>query len=113
MNDKIKQHFKDHKELYIGLAIGVVTMALLIKGDVIKNSTLINSPYKSKIIEINLERRGHPGNIVKCIQTGEMFASQRRAADLLELNPSEVSKQIRGLVPEAGGYTFELIGLAS
>jgi hypothetical protein len=71
--------------------------------------------YKSpttNVVTTNLTRRGHPGYIVKCLETGEMFASQRRAAEALGVNRYELYKQLQDIVPTAGGYTFKKMGEA-
>lgn len=70
----------------------------------------VNSPTTNEVTTI-LTRRGHPGNMIKCLETGEVFASQNRAANAMSLNPSEVSKVVRGLKDSAGGYHFENLGL--
>jgi hypothetical protein len=54
--------------------------------------------------------KGHRGNLTLCNELNRGFGSQNEAAKKLGLNPSEVSKQIRGLIPDANGYTFRNLG---
>jgi hypothetical protein len=74
---------------------------------------MLFSKDSNNIIVTDLSRRGHPGNLVLCNETGEVFASQNRAAQAMGINASELSKNIRGLVSDAGGFTFTKLGEAS
>lgn len=61
-------------------------------------------------VEVNLLRRGHPGNKILCNQTGEVFASQQRAATANDISPSSLSEHLRGLRDSVNGLTFEKLG---
>lgn len=115
---KVKEHLKKYKKEYIigGVCItaGVVIGVVVSKSDSIKignNGIAIGS----KIIttDVNLTRRGHPGNVIKCNETGEIFASQRRAAQAMGLSNIELYNQLAGRAEKAKGYTFEKLGEAS
>lgn len=123
---KIKKHLKRNKERYIiggvcliaGVAIGVVGYKLLgnnivDNSNVLKNEALVN--IKPVINQQNtyvtqLVKRGHAGNVIKCNETGEIFASQNRAAEVMHISTSELSKHLRGKTAHINGYTFENLG---
>lgn len=114
---KIKDHLLECKIMYITgavcLAVGVVgslflTKEMRITGIIIvigKNNTLTKTTV--------LTRRGHPGNILRCNETGELFASQNRAASDMGIDPANLSRHLNGKFPNAGGYTFENLGEAA
>lgn len=52
---------------------------------------------------INLIRRGHPGNVVEHLESGEQFASQARAAEVFGVSASRMSKHLRGLIEDIDG----------
>lgn len=115
MSTKIKTHLKKHKEAYIvGGVVGVVALStgayLGNKG--IVNVQLFNSGTVNQQLHIDksiniLTRRGHAGNVVKCVETGEVFASQNRASIVYDIAPSELSKHLRGLSGDVNGLHFE------
>lgn len=120
--DRIKKHLKDHKEAYI--VGGVMLIAGVVIGVVFKSSPtavqkaniqgLVNwKPVQTLEQTTVLVRRGHPGYIVKCLETGELFASQRRASDLLNLNLSDLSKHLNGGLESVKGLHFERLGEAA
>ena len=118
VGQKVKGHFKKHKVKYIVggacLTAGVVIGVVVSDSDSIKignNGIAIGS----KIIttDVNLTRRGHPGNVIRCNETGEIFASQRRAAAAMGLSNIELYNQLSGRADTAKGYTFEKLGEAS
>lgn len=80
----IKQHVKDHRDLYIGLAVGLAV------GGICLNNKSINTGIQGMFVwkphnvtETVLTPRVHPGYIVRARDTGEVFASKRRAAQVL------------------------------
>lgn len=122
---KVKAHLKRNKGKYITgsvcLAVGAVGGAVLVKklGCEIDNSnTLMNQALlniKPTIVQqntyvTNLVRRGHAGNVIRCVETGELFASQNRAASACGVNPATLSSHLKGKLENAGGYTFEKVG---
>lgn len=116
--EKVKEHFKNHKEKYIvggfGVALGVGVgfvighrapaasanqkVVALKTGDVTQNVTQIVS------------RRGHPGTVIRCVETGEQFASIKRASELLGVSQRGISECVKGLRPSVKGLTFESLG---
>lgn len=61
----------------------------------------------------SVARRGHPGNVIQCNETGKVYASQNLAAHILNIDPAELSQHMRGKRHHAGGLTFTKIGEAS
>lgn len=125
--NKVKEHLKRNKERYLCLTIGVVAGGLGVylggkylrkptevdNSNVLQNTALVN--VKPNIEQHNnyitqLVRRGHPGNVVRCIETGEEFASQRRAAEVMGLSPKSVADVVHGEKDSVKGYSFELVG---
>ncbi len=60
-----------------------------------------------------LARRGHPGNIVRCNETGELFASQRRASEMMNVSRYDLTQHLQGEQPHVKGLTFTKLGEAS
>lgn len=114
--EQTKQHLIRNKNTYIVgascLAVGAMLSPSAIQ---IVDSMKIQiwSPTTNNVQQIVLARRGHPGNIILCKETGEKFASQARAASVNEVNPSTLSKHLSGALAHAGGRTFENLGEAS
>ena len=115
---KVKGHFKKHKDKYIvggvctvvGVGVGIYMGN---KGMI--NIQLVNTGRVTQVQNIDksinvLTRRGHAGNVVRCLETGEIFASQNRACDLLGLNRYDLSSHLNGVKDEVKGLTFEKVG---
>ena len=58
---------------------------------------------------IEREGRGHPGYRVRCLETGEEFASQGEAARALKALPAIVSGHLKGKVDDVHGHHLERI----
>jgi len=120
VNERVKTHRCKHRVAYISGAVGlfvgasVATILITRRADasvqVNPRGIFIKSPIITQTI---LERRGHPGNHVMCVETGEVFASQSRAADVMQVGKGTLSKHLKGTLSHAGGYTFEKLGEAS
>lgn len=111
------EHVKENRTAYIVggvcFAAGAAGSALLLHQSVIVDSF----KFQWKTVTHNevttvLARRGHPGNIIKCNETGELFSSQNRAADLLGINPAILSQHLNGKLASANGHTFTKLGEA-
>jgi hypothetical protein len=55
-------------------------------------------------------RVGHPGYIIQCDQTGEIFPSIFRASQVMGVARGSMSKHINGKMKSVRGYTFTKIG---
>jgi DNA endonuclease I-HmuI-like, NUMOD-like domain len=120
LKDKVVTHMQEHKEAWIaggvcfavglggGLAVGGPQLIQIVDAFNFK----YKSPTTTQIINM-LVRRGHPGFVIKCNETGEVFASQNRMAEALGLKPTDVAQQLNGHRSHAKGYTFERLGEAT
>jgi len=124
--ERVKKHIKDNKKTYV--VVGVTTTLAFIAGVVIghrdsiiatitsngnHNNTIVGKVKHVTIMQAELERRGHPGNVVLCNETGELFASQNRAATLLDINPARLSEHLNGQRNQVKGLTFQTLGEAA
>lgn len=55
---------------------------------------------------------GDPGNVVKCLETGEHYASQGQAARNLGVNVARISEHLGGKLENVKGKHFEVLGKA-
>lgn len=120
--EKAREHVRANKNAYIagsvGAVVGGVSVFLGVRQVSVtqkaKNIALLNwKPVNNMEQTTVLVRRGHPGNIIKCVQTGELFASQNRAAEALDISRSNLSEHLNGFQPAVSGYTFEKMGEAT
>lgn len=107
---KVKQHLKDNRKTYLVGASCLATGCLL-RPQVVNIIDVFNVKYKSPttttVLTI-LERRACKEPIpIRCIDTGEVFASIRRAGDVLNIPRQLISDQLRGKIPSANGFRFE------
>ncbi len=118
MAGKIREHFKKHKKLYTGAAIGagvgtVVTLVLT-RNHTFSAGTInqIMSYKPEASIEVFIEALGDPGNIIQDVATGTVYASQGQAARELGLSASELSKHLNGRNAHVKGHVFTKLGKA-
>lgn len=130
--DKIKQHLRDNKTHYIWGSVTVVVAGItcvIVKGrcsshridrgiSVVADRGISviadRSVVKDNVFHISKHsRRGAPSWIVRCVETGEVFSSQREAAEAMGLSQSEISKHLNGLMDHVRGFTFERIAMAA
>lgn len=127
--EKIKKHVKDYKTEY-ACAAGVVAGAsftfLLMRGvashrisrdivvaasrDIVvarENGVINNVSY------ISSNRQGGPSWVVRCLETGKIFTSQRAAASGMDLSAANISQHLNGVRDNVNGYTFERICMAA
>ncbi len=58
-------------------------------------------------------RQGPPSWVVRCKETGDIFASQNSAANGMNLPANEISKHLNGVMDTVRGFTFERICMAA
>ena len=126
---KIKKHLNDNRELYImgGMFVGFACFTwyimrdhskLSIGRDVIvtaerdaivlgQNNTLNTVSY------IAADRQGPPSWVIQCLETQDVYTSQNKAAEALEITASNVSRQLNGLQENAQGYHFKRLCMAA
>ena len=112
--ERAKKHFSDNKQLYIGLGIGVSVGLIFAQGDRINTGIqglLIWKPIN--VTETVLIRRGHPGIVVRHNESGEVFASINRAAEVLGVRPARISEHLKGKLDTVSGNTFTSLGEAA
>lgn len=120
----VKTHFRENKEAYIYSIVGAVTGAVvgtLVNEVGMKDSVAVsntNAPSQKVLfgdaIMYNyntvLVSRDNPSIPVRCIDTGEVFASQNRAAQANGLDSSDLSRHLRGVGGDhVKGLRFERI----
>lgn len=117
--ERIKAHLREHQTVYIvggvlfvsGVAVGVIcssnsaqSVTTKVFGNW-KSSVTVNN-----IIEQQLVRRGHPGFKIRCVQTGEEFASISRAAKMLDVSRKGIQDYLKGEASDVKGLTFQNLG---
>ncbi len=126
---KIKNHVIRHKTVYISTTIGVATacftylvmrdkseqdiqdgFTVLAKGG---TTVLGKSLVLNQVSYFDSERKGPPSWVVRCIETGAVFTSQAKAAAELELDASNLSKHLNGVMDNVNGLHFERICMAA
>lgn len=119
---RAKSHLQRNKKYYVTgascIAVGALSamaysgrsdVKIRIKGD---GNNVVGKAKHVTMVKAELERRGHPGNVVICLDTGEVFASQNRAASSTGVSPSVLSKHLSGKIPDAKGLKFQNLGEA-
>lgn len=127
----VKTHVTKHKTAYLvggSFAAGVGACALYVyltkndvTGDVINGdlnvedyfntvSKISGVNYKPTINVSNLVARGHRGYEILCNETGESWASIRRAAEVAGVNPGKMASHLKGESPDIFGKTYTNVG---
>lgn len=129
MLERIKNHVKEHKIEYACAATAIVSAGFtyaIMRGTSSRSisdcrtvatnhsNTVIGKKIVMKDVSlISSNRKGSPSWVIQCLETGNVFRSQRDAAINMGINPTNVSKQLNGHLPTAEGFTFERICLAA
>jgi hypothetical protein len=61
----------------------------------------------------HIGRNGHPGNVIYCNETQQIFRSHREATRELGINSRDLWAYLKGLKANARGYTFKKLGEAN
>lgn len=114
--ERIKKHFKNHKEAYLA-SLGTLAIATIVVAA--SNATIIeeadqvivqkNYFGKSKNVVINLEERSTPSKPVHLVGTDLYFDSMNDAARKTGISLSAISNNVNGKTPDAQGEVFELL----
>lgn len=131
-NDKIqefKNHVKRHKKIYIvgsvifaGITLVIMRRRVPLFVSAPENSTEFNirplaflskQDVRTNIVNV-LERegRGHPGYLVRCLETDEIFPSQAQAAEAFGGNATTMTSHLLGKYDNFHGFHFERVGIA-
>ena len=121
--ERVKDHFERNKQLYLGLGLGLCVGAGVGAAVMAYKTMSLNAHVRmiapvswkphlenNQVIIQSLERRGHPGTVIRCNETGESFASIRRAADVLNIDRSMLKRHLEGVTPDVNGKTFTALG---
>lgn len=127
---KIKTHLKENKTTYISVVVTAVTVAgitmLIMRSIELQRisrgiSVTANrgisvvadrSVVTNNVSLISSRRQGAPSWVVRCIETNEIFTSQREAARAMGLSEAELSQHLNGMMKHVRGWTFERIAMA-
>ena len=136
---KLQQHWYDYREYYIGtvLTITVAGITTVIMRDRISRAVGVTAeravgvPGKNHLSNfgnqksifgsqtINLtqviesHRKGAPSWVVRCLETGVIFSSQRSAALEMSLSAAHLSNHLNGTMDHVNGFHFERICMAA
>jgi hypothetical protein len=121
---RIIEHVKRHKVKYIVGGTCLVLGGLFgmyissNRAKVLIDSVTIDEPVINKIqnnvnIISHIGRNGHPGNVIYCNETKQVFKSHREACRELGIDNRDLWAYIKRLKPTARGFTFTSVGEAS
>ena len=124
--EKIKAHVKRRQAIYSfcgGIVIAGITCGIM-KGryaDFLRSSdrtamTVFVRPFaflsKQTIVNvIHREGRGHPGYMVLCRETGDVFSSQAEAAAEIGTSAQNMSSHLNGRFSDVYGLHFERLSV--
>lgn len=118
---KIKDHFVNHKELYIGIGIGAVVavagtcayLALNPKAaGIVQNTVVIGMNNRVNPTIVNFIERSTPSKPVHIVGTDSYFDSLHEAARKTGHSVARISKNVNGKIPSVNGDVFELLNVA-
>lgn len=135
MKENVVNHFKTHKELYIGIGVGVCLAGITY---VIMRSTRVPSLIvgaewpetastegfsflngntigdgNSFVTTIHNGKSGHPGFVTRCIETGELFDTQGSASRHFGIDERLISQHLNHGVELQENIHFERLGVFS
>lgn len=129
---KVKGHFVKHQDIYTILAVAVTSAAAGAAVNAAFNSRvpeLVETEDSKQLVDVNVETKGvfykspvtnittvltsrdNPSIPVRCLDTGEVFASQNRAAAANDISANNLSRHLRGHSDSVKGLRFERIEL--
>jgi hypothetical protein len=132
--NKFKEHFKKHRTAYLCALTGAGAVGitwLIMRG---RYEALVDDgAYGPKTIDtlvtmrplsffsdqtnvvrvIARDGRGHPGYLIRSLNTNEYFSSQREAASVFGISETLLSKHLSGKIEDAEGYKFERLSFAA
>lgn len=131
MNEKLKAHWEKYKQTYIMVGVSIAVSIVVGVGVYVltKPKTpninvdmnvgdnnhdpqqMVNLGTLNYTIEAN--RQGPPSWVVRCLETGEVFSSQNKAAEALGVSKQDISLSLNGIKDNAGGLHFERICMSA
>lgn len=117
---KVKKHFADHKDLYIGIGCGAVIVASLgylymsmpKSSGVTQNAVVFGSKNRVNQTVINLVENSTPSKPVHLVGSDLYFNSMSDAARKTGHSLSQISKNVSGKIDSVKGDVFELLQAA-
>lgn len=123
--EAVKKHLDRHRVIYISGAVGVLSAGITYvitreayagiievpDGHIVtvRPLSFLSKQIVNVVTVIEREGRGHPGYRILCLETGEIFESQRKASEALLVFPGVVSDHLRGKVEDIHGLHFQRI----
>ena len=117
--ERIKNHLVENKKVYIaavaGAVMGGIVVLMIIKYRRLPseiNVTRILSPGDENIMKVFINPLGDPGNVVQCVETGTVYASQGQAARELGVTATNIGNHLHGKISDIKGLHFIILGKA-
>ena len=105
--ERIKNHFKNNAPTYMAFGVGILTAAATIKrSEIVKVAGDLGEYKTQNTYIVNLENRDNPSKPVKSVDTGEVYASQNRAAQANGIHRGSMSKHLNGQLKSISGKQF-------
>jgi len=132
--DKIKEHLKKHKEVYIvgGVSLAIITCLIMRESHAVLDAgadcpekesvdylnlfhgkSIFGSVTNSAVTTIHKGTRGNPGFITRCIETNDLFETQGDAARFFSIPEEFLSKHLNHGKELAEGLHFERVGVVT
>lgn len=124
--EKLKNHLKKQQKIYIACGAtaivvggGVYIWHLKKEIKALKSTAkLVIASGENNVAQlategstiINVMRRSTPGKVIECIETGEQFASQARAAEMFGFSVTRLRSHLNGKLDCLDGLHFRVIG---
>lgn len=130
---KLKEHIKKNESTYKAIGCGFLFAGFtytimkrnpellsgsgskLLSGSEVRSFSLFSkvngNQINKAVTTIHTGDRGHSGFVTKCLDTGELFRSQKAAARAFDIPESILSSHLNGKFTDALGYKFERVGV--
>ena len=118
---KIKTHLQNNKTTYIAVGATAVVCVSVTSAFFLGRQSVLAS-VEQKITQVGIINKavnqmiipplGDPGNVLQCIETGTIFASQGEAARVLGVAPQAISSHLKGNMPDIVGQHLKVLGKA-
>lgn len=112
--ENVKAHIREHKVTYI-VGVGGVTVGIAVGAIVTRNPSLIKTTIfgnHNTVNNIVVSALGDPGNVVQCLETGTIYASQGQAAREFGVSAARMSDHLSGKLPHIKDMHLKVIGKA-
>jgi hypothetical protein len=119
---KKRNHFRRNRSKYFAGGICLIVGSLIgMYASRVKRQPVEVEPVRPQLVEDilgndiikHIGRNGHPGNVIYCNETKQVFRSHREATRELGINSRDLWEYLKGLKGNARGYTFKKLGEAN